>query len=111
LLIHQVADQTWEGAIRRLAQTPVLWGLRFPEGTSRSGLAQTLAFWRQRSPEGTLFRQGIVEGILSSTMPFYKRTYSPGELQFITTSTYRRAPLFLSERFSRCFVQTLEEVR
>ena len=44
-------------------------------------------------------------------MPFYKRTYSPGELQFITTSTYRRAPLFLSERFSRCFVQTLEEVR
>ena len=44
-------------------------------------------------------------------MPFYKRTYSLGQLQFITTSTYRRSPLFLSERFCRCFVQRLEEVR
>jgi putative transposase len=44
-------------------------------------------------------------------MPLYHRTYSPGELQFITTSTYRRAPLFLSQRFCRCFVQRLEEVR
>jgi putative transposase len=44
-------------------------------------------------------------------MPFYKRTYSPGQLQFITTSTYRRAALFLSERFCRCFVQKLVEVR
>ena len=43
-------------------------------------------------------------------MPFYKRFYSPGELQFITTSTYRRAPLFLSERFCRCFVRTLERL-
>src|SRR5260370_12676232 len=32
-------------------------------------------------------------------MPFYGRHYSPGQLQFITTSTYRRAPLFLSDRF------------
>jgi putative transposase len=44
-------------------------------------------------------------------MPFYNRTYSPGQLQFITTSTYRRAPLFLSERFCRCFVERLAEVR
>ena len=44
-------------------------------------------------------------------MPFYHRPYSPGQLQFITTSTYRRTPLFLSERFCRCFVQRLEEVR
>ena len=44
-------------------------------------------------------------------MPFYNRTYSPGELQFITTSTYRQAPLFLSPRFCHCFVQRLEEVR
>ena len=44
-------------------------------------------------------------------MPFYHRVYSPGELQFITTSTYRRTPLFLSDRFRRCFVQRLEEVR
>ncbi len=44
-------------------------------------------------------------------MPLYKRHYSPGELQFITTSTYRRAPLFRSERFCRSFVATLQQVR
>jgi len=44
-------------------------------------------------------------------MPFYGRTYSPGQLQFITSSTYRRAPLFLSERFCRCFVRRLERLR
>jgi len=27
--------------------------------------------------------------ILEPRMPIYHRTYSPGELQFITTSTYR----------------------
>ncbi|MGO8733905.1 MAG: transposase [Terriglobia bacterium] len=44
-------------------------------------------------------------------MPIYHRPYSPGQLQFITTSTNRRAPVFLSQRFCRCFVQRLEEVR
>ena len=44
-------------------------------------------------------------------MPFYHRVYSPGELQFITASTYRRTPLFLSNRFQRCFIERLEEVR
>ncbi len=44
-------------------------------------------------------------------MPLYLRTYNPGELQFIITSTYRRAALFFSERFCRCFVERLEEVR
>jgi putative transposase len=44
-------------------------------------------------------------------VPLYHRTYSPGELQFITTSTYHRARLFFSERFCRCFVARLEEVR
>jgi putative transposase len=44
-------------------------------------------------------------------MPIYHRPYSPGQLQFITTSTYRRAPVFLSQRFCRCFVQRLEGVR
>ncbi len=43
-------------------------------------------------------------------MPFYPRVYSPGELQFITTSTYRCTPLFLSDRFRRSFVQRLERV-
>src|SRR5574338_206549 len=37
--------------------------------------------------------------------------YIPGELQFITSSVYRRAPLFRSERFCRCFVDALAEVR
>ena len=39
------------------------------------------------------------------------RVYSPGELQFIMTSTYHRMPLFLSDRFRGCFVQRLEKVR
>ena len=37
--------------------------------------------------------------------------YIPGELQFITSSVYRRTPLFRSERFCRCFVDALAEVR
>jgi len=44
-------------------------------------------------------------------MPFYQRHYSPGQLQFVTTSTYRRVPLFLSERFRRGFVETLRRLR
>jgi len=44
-------------------------------------------------------------------MPIDHRPYSPGELQFITTSTYRRAQVFLSPRLCRYFVQRLEEVR
>ncbi len=44
-------------------------------------------------------------------MPLYHRFYSPGELQFLSASTYRRAPVYRSERFRRYFVQRLEEVR
>ena len=44
-------------------------------------------------------------------MPFYHRVYTPGQLQFITASTYRRTPLFLSNPIRRCFVLKLEEVR
>ena len=44
-------------------------------------------------------------------MGYRKRWYSPGQLRFVTASTYRRAPLFLSETFRRCFVETLAEVR
>jgi len=44
-------------------------------------------------------------------MPVYHRIYKPGELQFITTSTYRRVPVFRSPRFCEFFVQRLEEVR
>jgi hypothetical protein len=42
-------------------------------------------------------------------MPFYHRVYTPGQLQFITASTYRRTPLFHSDRFRHCFVQRLED--
>jgi hypothetical protein len=37
--------------------------------------------------------------------------YKPGELQFIATSTYRRAPIFRSEGCYQHIVQRLEEVR
>ena len=37
--------------------------------------------------------------ILNGHVPIYHRIYSPGELQFIATSTYRRVPIFRSERF------------
>ena len=37
--------------------------------------------------------------------------YIAGELQFITSSVYRRTPVFRSERFCRCFVEALAEVR
>ena len=52
-----------------------------------------------------------MRSVLSFAMPFYHRVYTAGQLQFITASTYRRTPLFLSDRFRRCFVQRLEEMR
>lgn len=39
------------------------------------------------------------------------RNFTPGQLQFITASTYRRAALFLSPRFCGEFVGSLQEVR
>ncbi len=39
------------------------------------------------------------------------RYYDPGQLQFITTSTYRRTPLFSSPRFCREFVRVLDSTR
>jgi hypothetical protein len=57
------------------------------------------------------FRSGLPQSILPRTMPWYRRFYSPGELPFLTASTYRRTPLFRADRFRRCFVQRLEEVR
>ncbi len=44
-------------------------------------------------------------------MPAYRRHFEPGQLQFITTSTYRRIRLFESNRFCRDFVETLRELR
>ena len=56
------------------------------------------------------FSSRPVERILSGAMPFYHRVYGLGERQFITTGTSRRTSLFLSDRFWRCFVQSLEEM-
>jgi putative transposase len=44
-------------------------------------------------------------------MPSHKRYFAPGELQFLTSSTYRRAKLFESDRLRRDFVQVLAELR
>jgi putative transposase len=44
-------------------------------------------------------------------MPIYHRQFNPGELQFITTSTYHRAPLFCSETLAGNFADTLARLR
>jgi len=44
-------------------------------------------------------------------MPIYGRHFEPGQLQFITTSTYRRLKLFDSLRFRWTFVELLRELR
>lgn len=44
-------------------------------------------------------------------MVSHQRHFGPGQLQFLTASTYRRAPLFLSPRLAQEFVAVLEELR
>jgi putative transposase len=44
-------------------------------------------------------------------MPTFKRHFAPGQLQFLTSSTYRRARLFASDRFRWSFVEVLEQLR
>jgi putative transposase len=44
-------------------------------------------------------------------MPIYGRRYEPGQLQFITTSTYRRTKLFEPEPFRCIFVEALRQLR
>jgi putative transposase len=44
-------------------------------------------------------------------MPIYGRHFEPGQLQFITTSTYRRSRLFTCQRFRWIFVETLRQLR
>jgi len=44
-------------------------------------------------------------------MPSYGRHFEPGQLQFITTSTYRRSRLFTCQRFCWTFVETLRQLR
>jgi REP element-mobilizing transposase RayT len=44
-------------------------------------------------------------------MPTHKRHFAPGQLQFLTSSTYRRAKLFESDRFRWSFVEVLGQLR
>jgi hypothetical protein len=44
-------------------------------------------------------------------MPIYGRHFEPGQLQFVTTSTYRRSRLFDADRFRWAFVETLRQLR
>jgi len=44
-------------------------------------------------------------------VPHHPRYFHPGQLQYITASTYHRTPLFASPRFCREFVQVLGELR
>jgi hypothetical protein len=43
-------------------------------------------------------------------VPIYGRHFEPGELQFITTSTYRRNGLFTCQRFRCIVVETLRQL-
>ena len=43
-------------------------------------------------------------------MPIYGRHCEPGQLQFVTPSTYRRTRLFTCQRFCWSFVETLRQV-
>jgi putative transposase len=44
-------------------------------------------------------------------VPIYHRQFNPGELQFITTSTYHRAPLFRSKTLAENFTSVLAKLR
>jgi putative transposase len=44
-------------------------------------------------------------------VPHYPRCFHPGQLQYITASTYHRTALFASPRFCRAFVQVLGQLR
>ena len=49
--------------------------------------------------------------IILRVMPVYRRYFGPGQLQFITSSTYRRVNLFESEGFRRDFDEVLRQLR
>ena len=49
--------------------------------------------------------------ILALVMPSHKRHFAPGQLQFLTSSTYRRAKLFERDRFRWSFAEVLGQLR
>ncbi len=102
LAFGAVRARAWKS---RRAEERALRYVRTPAGADTRLLVSAIS--RGDVP----YQLHAAESILSCVMPFYHRIYSPGELEFITTSTYRRTPLFLSHRFRRCFAQRLDEVR
>ena len=53
----------------------------------------------QESLAGAERSSALQRAILALVMPTHKRHFAPGDLQFLTSSTYRRAQLFESDRF------------
>jgi len=49
--------------------------------------------------------------MLALGVPTHKRHFAPGQLQFLTSSTYHRAKLFESDRFRWSFVEVLGQLR
>jgi putative transposase len=72
-----------------------------PHQFARGGLAQS----------ATLRFTFCLESADKTVMPIYGRHFVRGQLQFITTSTYRRARLFPCQRFCRIFVAVLRPLR
>jgi len=56
-------------------------------------------------------RSALQRAILALVMPTHKRHFAPGDLQFLTSSTYHRAKLFESDRFRWSFVEVLGQLR
>ena len=74
-------------------------------------IACGLPIRRCDSPAGAERSSALGDAILWLLMPTLKRHFVSGQLQFLTSSTYRRAQLFASERFCRDFVEILGQVR
>ena len=64
--------------------------------------------WLAQS-EALRFRFPIRYAML--VMSVSRRYFAPGQLQFVTSSVYRRLKLFESQRFRSVFLETLRELR
>ena len=53
----------------------------------------------------------LQRAILALVMPTHKRHFAPGQLQFLTSSTYHRGKLIESDRFRWSFVEVLGQLR
>jgi REP element-mobilizing transposase RayT len=94
----------------------------FPEqgDATVGGLAQTFLFRSapvcvdESLPQPIchqIFARPLPGTRLHSLMAVSRRYFAPGHLQFITTSTYRRVPVFLNPAYCQLFVDALRAVR